>query len=139
MLRWHIACQAARPIRDKCRYRVAQRPYVRLHPLAHVTGSRTRGSVGSPPERGAEAYAAWSRHVSAPDPRLTLINAWVSFPPESRDLAASGPDPTQGRSGGLVLGVQARLWLFWTLPGGPVHTHRGPALFHGALDPMLIS
>jgi hypothetical protein len=37
----------------------------------------------------------WSGHVSAPDPRLVLIKAWVFFVPESRDPAVSGPDPTQ--------------------------------------------
>jgi hypothetical protein len=74
-----IACQAARLIRNKCRDRATQRPYVRLRLLAHVTGSRPRGSIGSPPEQGLEAYAVWSGHVSAPDPRLTLIKAWVSF------------------------------------------------------------
>jgi hypothetical protein len=96
MLRWHIACQwsgqgslnaeathhlpvcqAVRLIRNKCRGRAAQRPYVRLRPLAYVTGSRPRGSISSPPERGGEAYTAWSGHVSAPDPRLALIKAWV--------------------------------------------------------------
>jgi hypothetical protein len=100
MLRWHIAYQATRLICNKCRDRAAQRPYVRLHLLAHITGSRPRGSIGSPHERGAEAYVVWSGHVSALDPRLTLIKAWVSFAPESRDLAVSGPDPAQGGSGG---------------------------------------
>jgi hypothetical protein len=123
MLRRHIACQVARLIRNKCRGRAAQKPYVRLRPLAYVTGSRPRGSIGSPPERGAEVYAGWSGHVSALDPRLTLIKAWVFFIPESRDLAVSGPDPSQG--------VRARPWRFWTLPGGPVLTYRGPALSHG--------
>jgi hypothetical protein len=28
-------------------------PYVRLGPLAYVTGHKPRGSSGSPPERGA--------------------------------------------------------------------------------------
>jgi hypothetical protein len=140
MLRRHIACQAARLIRDKCRDHVAKRPYVRLRPLAHVTGSRPHGSIGSPPERGAEAYAVWSRHVSAPDPRMTLIKAWVSFAPESRDLAVSGPDSAQGgRVRGLVLGVRARSWRFWTLPEGPVRTHRRPTLSHGGPGPLLIS
>jgi hypothetical protein len=46
-------------------------------------GSRLRGSIGSLPERGAEAYAVWSRHVSAPDPCLALIKAWVFSVPES--------------------------------------------------------
>jgi hypothetical protein len=99
MLRRHIACQwngqAARLIRNKCRGCAAQRPYVRLRPLAYVTGSRPRGSIGSPLERRAEAYAVWSGHVSALDPRLALIKAWVFFVLESRDLAVSGPDPTQ--------------------------------------------
>jgi hypothetical protein len=98
MSRRHITCQwngqAARLVRDKCRDRTAQRPYVRLRPLAYVTRTMPRGSIGAPPERGAEAYAVWSGHVSAPDPRLALIKAWVFFVPESRDPAVSGPDPT---------------------------------------------
>jgi hypothetical protein len=77
MLRRHIAYQwsgqAARLILNKCRGRATERPYVRLHPLAYVTGSGPRGSIGSPPERGAEAYTVWSKHVSAPDPCLALI------------------------------------------------------------------
>jgi hypothetical protein len=100
MLRRHIACQAARPIRNECRDHATQRPYVRLSPLAYVTGSRSHGSIGSPPERGAGAYTAWSGHVSVPDPRLTLIKAWVSFAPEPWDLAASSPDPAQRGGGG---------------------------------------
>jgi hypothetical protein len=79
MPRRHITCQwngqVARLIRNKCRGRVAQRPYVRIRPLAYVTGSRPRGSIGSPPEQGAEAYIVRSGHVSAPDPRLVLIKA----------------------------------------------------------------
>jgi hypothetical protein len=42
MLRGHIACeQGGQPVRslhNKCRDRVAYRPYVRLRPLAYVTG-----------------------------------------------------------------------------------------------------
>jgi hypothetical protein len=83
-----------RLIRNKCRGRAAQRPYIRLHPLAYVTGSRPRGSIRSPPEQGAEAYMVRSGHVLALDPRLALIKAWVFFVPESRDPAVSGPDPT---------------------------------------------
>jgi hypothetical protein len=71
MLRRHIACQwsgqAARLIRNKCRGRAAQRPYVRIRLLAYVMDSGPRGSIGSPPERGAEAYTAWPGHMSAPD------------------------------------------------------------------------
>jgi hypothetical protein len=138
MSRRHIAYQAARLIRNKCRGCTAQKPYIRLRPLAYVTGSRPRGSIGSLPERGAEAYAVWSGHMSDPDPRLTLIKAWVFFVPESQDLAVSGPDPAQGGPG-PVPGVRARLWRFGTLPGGPVRTYGGPALPHGGPDPLLIS
>jgi hypothetical protein len=84
----------ARLIRIKCRGRAAQRPYVRLCPLAYVTGSRPRGSIGPPPKRGVGAHAAWSGHMSAPDPRLALIKAWVFFISESRDPALGGLDPT---------------------------------------------
>jgi hypothetical protein len=98
MLRWHIACQwngqAARLILNKCGGRAAQRPYVRLCLLAYVTCTMLCGSIGAPPERGAEVHTIRSRHVSAPDPRLALIKAWVFSLPESRDPAMSGPDPT---------------------------------------------
>jgi hypothetical protein len=86
--------------------RVAPRPYVRLCPLAYVMGSRPRGSIGSPPERGAEVYMVWSRHVSAPDPHLALTKAWVFFVSESRDPAEGGLDPTQ-RGLGPILGVRS--------------------------------
>jgi hypothetical protein len=71
---------------------MAQRPYVWLRPLAYVTGSRPRGSIGSPPEHGVGALAVWSGHVSAPDPRLALIKAWVFFALEFRDPTVSSPD-----------------------------------------------
>jgi hypothetical protein len=67
--------QAARLVCNKCRGRAAQRPYVRLRPLAYVTCTVPRGSIGAPPDRAAEAYTIWSGHVSAPDPRLALIKA----------------------------------------------------------------
>jgi hypothetical protein len=109
MPRRHIACQwneqVACLILNKCRGRAAQRPYVRLRPLAYVTCTMPRGSIGAPPERGAEAYTVWSRHVSAPDPRLALIKAWVFFVSESWDPAVSGLDPTQRRLK-PILGVQ---------------------------------
>jgi hypothetical protein len=79
MPRRHITCQwnrqATRLIRNKCSGRTAQRPYVRLCPLAYVTCTLPRGSIEAPPERGAEAYTVWSGHVSAPDHRLALIEA----------------------------------------------------------------
>jgi hypothetical protein len=74
MLRRHIACQhggqAARPLRNKCRDRAAQRPYVRLRPPAHVMGNKPRGGIGSPPERGAQAHRIKPGHASVPDPCL---------------------------------------------------------------------
>jgi hypothetical protein len=67
----------------------------------------------------------WPGHVSALDPRLALIKAWVFFVSKSRDPAVSGPDPTQ-RCPGLVPGARdpsqgpsLYLWRSWTLPGGP--------------------
>jgi hypothetical protein len=76
MSRRHIACQAARLIRNKRRGRVTRN--VRLRPLAYVTRSRPHGSIGSPPRRGAEAYA----DRSAPDWVLTRVS--------------TGPLPKQG-------------------------------------------
>jgi hypothetical protein len=109
MPRRHITCQwngqAARLVHNKCRGRAAQRPYVRLRPLAYVTCTMPRRSIGAPPELGAEAYMVWSGHVSAPDPRLALIKVWVFFAPESRDPAVSGSDPTQ-RGLEPILGVR---------------------------------
>jgi hypothetical protein len=88
--------------------RVAQRPYVWLRPLAYVIGSWPRCTIRSPPERGAEAYAIWSGHVSAPDPRLALIKVRVLLLLESWDLVVSDLGPTQGGPG-PVPGVQSVL------------------------------
>jgi hypothetical protein len=72
MPRRHITCQwnrqEARLIRNKCRGRAAQRPYVRLRPLAYVMCAVPHGSIRAPPERGAEVCTVWPGHVSAPDP-----------------------------------------------------------------------
>jgi hypothetical protein len=57
-------------------------------------GSWPCGSIGSLPEWGAEAYAIWSGHVSAPDLCLALIKVWVLLL-KPRDLVVSDPDPTQ--------------------------------------------
>jgi hypothetical protein len=43
--------------------------------------------------------------VSASDPCLALIKAWVFSVPESRDPAMSGPDPRQ-RGPNPILGVR---------------------------------
>jgi hypothetical protein len=36
-------------------------PYVKLRPLAYVTGGGPCGSIGSPPGRGAEVFMMGSR------------------------------------------------------------------------------
>jgi hypothetical protein len=52
MLKGHISCQrgsqTARPLRNKCRGSVAQRPYVRPIPHAHVMHSRQLDCTRSP-------------------------------------------------------------------------------------------
>jgi hypothetical protein len=56
---------------------VAQRLQARFRPLAYAARSGPRGSIGSPPRRGAGVYMIRSRshqirsgHMSAPDPHL---------------------------------------------------------------------
>jgi hypothetical protein len=51
-------------------------------------------------------YMLWSGHVSALDPGLALIKAWVFFVLESWDPAEGGPNPTQ-RGPGPVPGVRS--------------------------------
>jgi hypothetical protein len=106
-------------------------------PLAYVTGSRPRGSIGSPPERGAEANAVWSGYVSALDPRLVLIKVQVLFVPESWDPAVSGPDPTQR-------GLRPIPWVLFVPVGVLDFTRRsspyiqGSGTSHGGLDLLAI-
>jgi hypothetical protein len=115
MPRRHIACQrdgqAARLIRNKCRGRVTRRPYVRLRSLAYVTRSRPRGSIGSPPGRGAEAHAdrsapdwAWTRVGTEPLPgscsRPVYVPSWDLGTPlwaaRTPYGGGGGPDPIPG-------------------------------------------
>jgi hypothetical protein len=136
MLRWHIACQqsgqAMRPLRNKCRDRAAQRPYVRLHPLAYVTGNKSRGSIGSPPERGAQAHRIKPGHVSVPDPCLgqgipcpgTLL--WVAWTP----LRGVRTSP---KGSGLLA------WEPWTILGDPGREYRGLALPRGGPVQLIAS
>ena len=76
MPRGHIAHQqdrqAACLLRNKCRGSMAQRPYVRLRPLAYVMGDSPHGIIGPSPERGVEAHWVKPGHVSVPDLRLPL-------------------------------------------------------------------
>jgi hypothetical protein len=76
-----------------------------------------RGSNGSPPERGVGVYADRSGpgHVSAPDPRLSLIPGPSMFCPRSLG-------PHCGRSGPHTGG------------GGSRSHSKGPACTRGVLD-----
>jgi hypothetical protein len=83
--------------------RVAQRRHARFRPLAYATYSMPRGSIGSPPERGAGVYAdrsgshqTRSGHVSALDHRLGPIKARVCSVLEPWDPTVGGPDPIRG-------------------------------------------
>jgi hypothetical protein len=136
MLRRHIACQqsgqAARPLRNKCRDRAAQRPYIRLRLLAYVTGNKPRGSIGSPPERGVQAYRIKPGHVSVPDPCLGQgipylgTSLWVARTP-LRGVRASPK------------GSSLLAWEPWTLLGDPGREYRGPALSRGGPDLLMAS
>jgi hypothetical protein len=108
MLRQHITCQFDRRRASpaiNARGPEALRP---APPLGYVTGSWPHGNIGSPPERGAEAYAIWSEHVSAPEPRLALIKVRVLLLLESRNLVVSDLGPTQ-EGPGPVPGIQSVL------------------------------
>jgi hypothetical protein len=124
-------------VRNKCRGRAAQRPYVRFRPLAYVTCTMPRGCIGAPPERGAEAYTVRSGHVSAPDPRLALIKAWVLSVPESRDPAVSGLDPTL-RGPEPILGVQFAPVEALDLTRRPVLYIQGSGTFPWGLNSLFI-
>jgi hypothetical protein len=123
MRRRHIACQwdgqAARLIRNKCKGRVTQRPYVRLRPLAYVTRSRPRGSIGSPPRREAEVYAG----RSAPDWVWTHVD--------------TGPPPGSCSRSRYVLSwdLGTPLWAARTPYGGSGSHSRGPACTSGGPGP----
>jgi hypothetical protein len=75
--------------------------------------------------------------VSALDPRLALIKAWAFSIPESWDPAVSGPDPTW-RGPDPILRVRFAPVGSWTLPRGPIYIYRGPTLFLGGPDSLLI-
>jgi hypothetical protein len=161
MPRRHIACQrsgqAARLIRNKCRGRVTRGPYVRLRPLAYVTHGRPRGSIGSPPGRGAEAYADrsapdWaSTRVGTGPPlgsclRLVYVLSWdlgtalwatrtpyggVRIPFQGVRLAHVEVEDQPWGSGLYIRGSG-------TILGGLDCTSGGPALSRGGLDSLLM-
>jgi hypothetical protein len=89
---------------------VAQRPYVRLRPLAYVTGNKPHGSIGSPPEHGAQAHRIKPGHVLVPDPCLGQgipcpgTSLWVArillggirTPSKGPDTLLGSPGPYSG-------------------------------------------
>ena len=136
MPRGHIACQqggqAARPLRNKCRDRAVQRPYVRLRPLAYVTGNKPRGSIGSPPERGAQAHRIKPGHVSVPDP---CLGQGIPCPGTSLRVARTllGGIRTPSKGPGMLT------WESRTVFGGPGCAYRGPVLPRGGPVQLIAS
>jgi hypothetical protein len=136
MLRWHIACQqggqAARPLCNKCRDRAAQRPYVRLRPLAYVMGNKPRGIIGSPPERGAQAHRIKPEHASVLDPCLGQSNP---CPGTSLRVART-------LLGGIRTPPKGPVTLTWESPTvfrGPGCAYRGPVLPRGGPVQLIAS
>jgi hypothetical protein len=74
----------------------ARSPYVRLHPLAYVTGRRPCGSIGSPPGRGAVALCGQVRT------RLGLDTCRHRIPARARPGYSLPQTPG------------TRLWVVWT-------------------------
>jgi hypothetical protein len=133
MLRQHIACQAARPIHNKCiGLTSGSARWLTSRAVGRVAASGLRLSGeqeltrhGPDTCRFRTPARPWSR------PRYPLRQN----PGTLLRVARTLPRGVRG----LVPGVRARLCRFWTLSGGPVRTHRGPALSHGSPDPLLIS
>jgi hypothetical protein len=122
----------ARPLRNKCRDRAAQRPYVRLRPLAYVTGNKPHGSIGSLPERGAQAHRITPGHMSVPnlclgqDVPCPGTSLWVVRTP-LREVR------TSPKGSGLLA------WEPWTLLGDPSREYRGLALSREGPDLLMVS
>jgi hypothetical protein len=125
MLGRHIARQqdgqGTRPLCNKCQDRAAQRPYVRLRLLAYVTSNKPRGSIGSPPERGAQAHRINPGHVSVPDP---CLGQGIPYPGTSMWVALTllRGVRTSPKGSGLLA------WEPWTILGDPGCEYRGPVL-----------
>jgi hypothetical protein len=136
MLRRHIACQqggqAVSPLRNKCRDRAAQRPYVRLRPLAYVMGNKPSGSIRSPPERGAQAHRIKPGHMSVPDPCLGQV---IPCPGTSLWVARTSLRGVRT----LPKGSGSLAWEPWTILGDPGREYRGPALSRGGTDLLMVS
>jgi hypothetical protein len=135
MQRRHIACQrdgqAARLIRNKCRGRITQRPYVRLRPLVYVTRSRPHGSIEPPLGRGVEAYAdrsapewVWTRVGTRPPPESYLRPGYV-LPWDLGTPMWAARTPYRGVQIPFQ-GSDLHTWRSGTNPGGPNCISGGP-------------
>jgi hypothetical protein len=80
-------------------------PYVRLRPLAYITGRGPRGSIGSPPGRGAEPYRMGPRHVSVPDPCLVFNQGLSIFRPGAPGPRCEWSRPLAEGSGSHLRGL----------------------------------
>jgi hypothetical protein len=125
--------------------RVAQRLYARLRPLAYAACSRPRGSIGSPPGRGAWVYKmvrippdqVWTRVDTGPSPGSCLRPGYALFwNPGTPLWAARTPHRGSGsHSRGTVRTRGGRR--SWTKLGGPDRVYRGPTLSHGGPDSLV--
>jgi hypothetical protein len=113
----HIICQkggqAACPLRNKCRGRAAQSPYVTLRPLAYVTDYKPCGCIRPLVKQGAEALRIEPGHASVPDPGLGYD---TPFPGTLLWAVRSSLSGVRTLSNGFGL-------LYF---GGPGRAHRGP-------------
>jgi hypothetical protein len=133
-----------RPFHNKCRDRTAQRPCVRIRPLAYVTGNKPRGSIGPLLEQGAQVHKIKPGHVSVPDPCLgqgipcpgtslwvvrTLLGGSGSHP---RDLTCYLGVSDRIRGSGLcVQGFGVSSWR-----SGPTDCTLGYIIFSGHVAPL---
>jgi hypothetical protein len=99
-------------------------PYVRLRPLAYVTGRGPRGSIESPPGRGTESYMMRSRHVPAPDPCLAFGQGLSIFHPGAPGPRRERSGPFAKGSGSYLRGPSMHTWRSRTSPGSPVRKLR---------------
>jgi hypothetical protein len=117
--------------------RVAKRCHARFRPLAYAARSMPRGSIGSPPERGAGVYAdrsgthqTRSGHVSASDPRLGPVQGPSMFCPGTLGPIVGDPDPKREGVRLPFQGSGLHTWRSWTNLGGRDCISRGPTLSH---------
>jgi hypothetical protein len=109
----------------RCAARPAARsPYIRLRPLAYVTGRRPRGSIGSPPGRRAEPYMMGSRHVPTLETCQAFGQGLSIFHPGAPGPRRERSGPLAKGSGSHLRGASMHTWRSQTSPGSPVRKLR---------------